>query len=255
MTEEKVYFKNPRGVKLCGILSNPTASKTSPIVVLCHGFSVNKGNFTNTRLVPILRKEGISTFKFDFFGHGESEGRLEDITITEGVEDALSAIKYLKSLDYSRIGLFGTSFGGLIGLMVASKINDLYLLALKSPVSNSRERNLDCLGEKLVREWKEKGFRFFISGDGKKHKINYAFFEDKDNNNGYEAAEKIEIPAYIVHGDKDEIIPIKQSIKTSQILSNGKLEIIKGAGHTYDEPGKFDQMINLIAKFIIDNSK
>lgn len=255
MKEEKVYFENPRGVKLCGILSNPTANKANPIVVLCHGSATGKDNYTNTQLVPILSKEGISTFRFDFFGHGESEGEFENLTISEGVDDELTAIEHLKSLGYSRIGLFGASFGGLTSIMVASKIEDLRMLVLKSPPWNLKECALESMGEDAIEEWRRKGFKFYLDGQKRKHRLNYSFFEDYDNNNGYEAAEKIDVPTFIVHGREDKAIPIEQSIKASKILSNCQLEIMEGAGHGYSGPGQFDKMIDLLSEFIIKNLK
>lgn len=252
--KEKLFFKNKKGNKLCGILSNPTSSKEKPIIILCHGFSTSKNSHTYVRLQEILNSHEISTFRFDFFGHGESEGNFEDVTISEAVNDILNAIKFLKKLGYSKIGLMGGSFGGLAGIMAASKTNDLFILALKSPVSDYEEKERVTKTKEELEEWKKKGYTYYISGEGKKLKLNYTFFEDLKNNNGYEAAKKIKIPTLIVHGDRDESVPIKQSKKTASLIENCKLEIIKGADHRYSKPRDFEKMLDLISKFIIKNS-
>lgn len=252
--KEKLFFKNKKGNKLCGILSNPTSSKEKPIIILCHGFSTSKNSHTYVRLQEILNSHEISTFRFDFFGHGESEGNFEDVTISEAVNDILNAIKFLKKLGYSKIGLMGGSFGGLAGIMAASKTNDLFILALKSPVSDYEEKERVTKTKEELEEWEKKGYTYYISGEGKKLKLNYTFFEDFKNNNGYEAAKKIKIPTLIVHGDRDESVPIKQSKKTASLIENCKLEIIKGADHRYSRPRDFEKMLDLISKFIIKNS-
>lgn len=249
--KEKVYFKNQKGINLCGILSNPTSKKERPIIILCHGFSTSKNSHTYVRLQEILNNHGISTFRFDFFGHGESGGSFEEITISEAVDNILSAIKFLKELGYSEIGLVGGSFGGIASIMAASRMNDLLILALKSPISNYEE--MATKPEENLEEWKKKGYKYYISGDGKEFKLNYTFFEDSKNNNGYEAARKIKIPTLIVHGDKDESIPIEQSKKTASLIKNCKLEIIKGADHRYSSPEHFEKMLNFISKFIIES--
>ena len=251
--EEKVYFKNSKGLNLCGILSNPTSSKEKPIIILCHGFSTSKNSHTYVKLQEILNKHQISTFRFDFFGHGESEGKFEDITISEAVDDILNAIEFLKNQGYTKIGLVGSSFGGIASLMAASKTNDLFILALKSPVSNYKEREYATKSKEKLEEWKNKGFRYYVSGDGRRLKLNYTFFEDSKNNNGYEAAKKIKTPVLIVHGDKDESVPIEQSKKTASLIENCKLEIIEGADHRYSKPEDFEKMLDLISKFIIEN--
>ena len=251
--EEKVYFKNSKGLKLCSILSNPTSSKEKPIIILCHGFSTSKNSHTYVRLQEILNKYQISTFRFDFFGHGESEGKFEDITISEAVDDILNAIKFLKNQGYTKIGLVSSSFGGIASLMTASKTDDLFILALKSPVSNYEEKEYATKSKEELEEWRNRGFRYYVSGDGRKLKLNYTFFEDFKNNNGYEAAKKIKIPTLIVHGDNDESVPIEQSKKTASLIENCKSEIIEGADHRYSKPEDFEKMLDLISKFIIEN--
>jgi len=218
--QNKLFFKNSKGNKLCGILSNPTSSKEKPIIILCHGFSSSKDSQTYIRLEKRLNDKGISTFRFDFFGHGESEGKFEDITISEAVDDVLNAIKFIRDLDYKRSGLFGSSFGGMAAIIAASKTRDLFVLALKSPVS-------DYHGKIITNEM------------------------DSKKNIGYKAAKKIKIPTLIVHGDKDKTVPIEQSKKTASLIKNCKLEIIKGADHRYTNPKDFEKMIDLVTKFIL----
>lgn len=252
--QDKIYFKNSKEDKLCGILSNPTDDVSRSIVILCHGFTTSKDNSTNRRLEEILNEKGIATFRFDFFGHGESEGDFAEITVSEGVDDTLRAIEYLKALGYSKIGLFGGSFGGITSIMTASKTKDLNFLALKSPVVNYKERDLIVKNKEELEQWKKDGYREYVDGKGNKHKLKYTFFEDYDNNDGYEVATKIAIPTLIVHGDKDESVPVEQSIKANDILSNGNLEIIPEANHHYSSEGHFDRMIKIVSDFIIKNA-
>lgn len=252
--EEKVFFKNSKGIKLCGILSNPTGSKEKSIIILCHGFRSSKESHTYVELQKILNRHNISTFRFDFFGHGESEGKFEDITISEAVDDILNAIAFLKQQEYSRIGLVGSSFGGISSIMAASKTKDIFVLALKSPVSDYEEVKQLSLGEKGIKEWKEKGYIHYTDHTGKKLKLNYTFFADIKNNNGYKAAEKISIPTFIIHGDADDKVPLHQSKKTAALMKNCHLEIIRGLDHFYSRKGDFEKMLELISVFIIKHS-
>ena len=81
--KDEIYFLNSNGVKLCGVLSDPANDISRSIIIFCHGFTVDKGSFTITSLEEILNKHKISTFKFDFFGHGESDGDFSQITKSE----------------------------------------------------------------------------------------------------------------------------------------------------------------------------
>jgi dipeptidyl aminopeptidase/acylaminoacyl peptidase len=251
--EEKIFFKDSKGNRLCGILSDPTGDNGRPIIILCHGFRTSKNRRTYLRLQEMLNKRQISTFRFDFFGHGESDDKFEDITISEAVDDTLIALKFLKDRGYGKIGLFGSSFGGIVSLMVASKTSDLFVLALKSPVSNYLELESEKRSRKEMTAWKKDGFTLYKDGDGKKYRLKFSFFEDFKDNDGYEAAKKIKIPVLIVHGDKDVSVPLKQSKKTARIIKDCTLKVIKGADHKYARPEHFQKMLDLISAFIEKN--
>lgn len=250
---EKTYFTNSNGLKLCGVLSNPANDVSRPIMILCHGFTTSKDNKTNTQLEFLFNEKNIATFRFDFFGHGESEGKFEDITVSEAADDILCAIEYLKRLGYAKIGLFGSSFGGAASIIAASKSNDLGILVLKSPVGDYLERELSRSTKAQLEEWKNRGYKDYFDSKGNKYKLNYTFFDDFSNNDGFKAAEKIKIPTLIVHGDADESVPIEQSKKIVGILSNGKLEIISGANHHYSDPEHYKKHLDFVVDFINKN--
>lgn len=150
--EDKIFFNNSKGDKLCGVLLNPTNDRNQPMIVLAHGFSTNKNSGTYTILTERLAKYKISTFRFDFYGHGESEGEFENITVSEAVDDILQAIEYLKSKGYKKIGLMGSSFGGISSIMAASKSKGIYVLALKSPVSNYFDKEMETKSKNELEE-------------------------------------------------------------------------------------------------------
>jgi pimeloyl-ACP methyl ester carboxylesterase len=248
---EKIFFLSSKGNKLCGILSNPSGDKSRPIIVMCHGFSTSKDGRTHVGLEDILNRKKFSTFRFDFFGHGESEGKFEEITLSEAVDDVKCVIRYVKDLGYEKIGLVGSSFGGFASIVTAGQSEDLYVLALKSPVSDymglliAQDQGLD------IKTWKKEGFIFVKGADGQRLKLNYAFFEDVERVEGYTYARKINVPTLIVHGDQDETVPLSQSRKTASLIPDCRLEIIEGADHVYSSPQHFQEMLNLITEFII----
>jgi pimeloyl-ACP methyl ester carboxylesterase len=130
-------------------------------------------------------------------------------------------------------------------------VDDLFVLALKSPVS-------DYLGLLIARDhgrdveaWKRKGFIFVEASDGNSHRLNYSFFADAERIRGYAVAEKIKVSTLIVHGDRDETVPLSQSQMVAEIIPDCRLEIIHGADHTYSDPQHFEIMIGLISDFVV----
>ena len=250
--EERMVFKDSDGNKVVGILSKPTESKER-ITILCHGFSSGKDRPSSVAVSRVIESCGVPTLRFDFFGHGESEGKFEEITISRAVDDILNAIRFVESKGYKRIALFCSSFGGISSIMAASKTDRLAVLILKSPVSDYEEEERKAKGNKGIEEWKRRGYAFEEASEGSKLRLNYSFFEDFRNNNGYKAAEKIEIPTLIIHGDHDKEVPIEQSLKTSKLIRNCELHVVRGADHRYTNPAHFEEMLQTIKEFIKKN--
>lgn len=242
--EKKLYFSNSKGDKLCGILTDPSGDKAKPVIILCHGFSSSKDSNTCKSLAKKFREKNISTFRFDFYAHGESEGNFADLTVSEAVDDTMRAIEFMKTLNYEKIGLFGSSFGGLSSYMVASKSKDLFLLIQKAPVASYKEFPTynDSV---LVSKWKKTGYRTIED-----KKLKYAFYEDSIKNNAYEVVEDIKIPTLIIHGNQDRDVPVTQSINITKFIENCALEIVVGADHRFTKKKDFDRMLNSILSFV-----
>ncbi len=252
--KKKLFFEDSKGNRLAAVLSDSEENKEKPIIILCHGFSSSKDSKTYLSFEKLLNKNKISTFRFDFYGHGESDGKFENITLSKAVDNILSAIKFLKNKGYNKVGLIGSSFGGMASIISASKSKEIYILGLKSPVSDYLGKIIAQVSRYPLDEWKKQGYIYYKNIHEKKFKLNYSFFEDAKNIQGYEAIKKIDIPTIIVHGDNDKSVPLEQSIKTSKIIENCRLEIIKGNDHYYSKKGDFETMLNLITDFIVKHS-
>jgi dipeptidyl aminopeptidase/acylaminoacyl peptidase len=252
--EKKVFFNHPSGVKLCGILDNPSNNPQNPIVIIVHGFTSSKDSKSYPPLIKRLKEAGISTFRIDLFAHGESEGNFADITISKGKESILAAINYLKEENYQNIALLGSSFGGISALMAASETKSLFCLALKSPVSDLLQVKFQR-EENILERWKKDGVIDYIDKSGSK-KLNYDFIEDEKQNRPFAIAGKIKIPTLIVHGDKDEIVTYQNSVKLNKLLPNSQLHTVKNANHGYSsDPEHFAEMTKVISDFLIKESK
>lgn len=248
--KEKLFFENNCGKKLCGILSNPTSKFTKPIVILAHGFASNKDSKSYLDLEEKFNLRKISTFRFDFHDHGESEGKFEDLKVSQAAEDILSAIAFLKNKGYQKIALVGCSFGGMASILAAAKSKDLIVLTLKCPVSDYLGNIISDITRSTIQEWKEKCFINYTTMKGEKLKLNYSFFKDAEKVKVYMEAAKITIPTLIVHGDKDKNVPIQQSKKLAKTIKNSKLEIITGADHFFSNGDDFEKVHTLIVEFI-----
>jgi pimeloyl-ACP methyl ester carboxylesterase len=232
--KQKLIFTNSNSTKLVGILSNPRNTTTVPMMILCHGFTSSKESSTYLALEKLFNEKNIATFRFDFFGHGESGGKFEEISVTEGMDDILCALAFLKKQGYKKIGLFGSSYGGFTAILAAARTNSLFVLELKCPVSDDFGKRMATLTKTKAEEWKKKGWTYYVSSDGRKHKLNYSFFSDPNNTAGYEAAQKIKIPTIIIHGDADTVVPLEESKRLALCIKDSKLVILPGCRHHFE---------------------
>lgn len=249
---EKVFFANNAGDTLCGILSFPKGAKTT--VIMCHGFSSSKESRAYTEMQKALDKKGIASLRMDFFGHGESEGKMEEITVSQAKQDIFSATKFLKQKGFSRIGLFGTSFGGIASIMAASQSKALSFLVLRCPVSDYLDKEHPMKNWQDLEEWKQKGHKMYSGWMGKKHRINYSMALDFQKNNGYKAGAHIHIPTLILHGTADTSVPFEQSKKLFKKIKNSRLVLLENADHFFSKPEHFHKMLETVTGFISENS-
>lgn len=114
------------GNKIYGLLTVPNTEKPGkgfPIIAFLHGYIPPDQYKTTERYVEYqagLARNGFITYKIDLRGHGESEGQAVSAHFSEAyVVDTLNAVNSLKQYpdaNPEKIGIWGHSNGGQIGL-------------------------------------------------------------------------------------------------------------------------------------------
>src|SRR4030042_2803158 len=107
MRAENVSFQS-EGQNISGILHLPEG-KNPPCVIASHGLLSSKSSEKYIALGERLSQEGIAILRFDFRGIGESEGKIEDDTVSRRISDLSAAVDYAKSRSDlgNRLGLVG----------------------------------------------------------------------------------------------------------------------------------------------------
>ena len=205
-----------------------------PMVILMHGI------FSSGNIVPMpalareLAKVGIASIRFDFGGHWRSEGEMQKMTIANEIKDALAIWEYAKTLPYvSEIGLLGHSQGGVIASMTAGILTErgekptgLVLIAPGSVIQDA------CRNGKFF------GARFnpadppeFVKCFGVM-KLGRDYILSTQELDIYGTAGKYDGPVRLIHGDKDNIVPMSCSEKFVETYGDrSELIIIKGGNH------------------------
>jgi uncharacterized protein len=137
-TAEEVTYTNG-DVKLAGTLTTPAGPGPFPAVVLISGSGAQDrdeallGHRPFLVLADHLSRNGIAVLRTDDRGIGGSSGSLGDSTAADFAQDALAAVRFLKTrpkIAADRIGLVGHSEGGTIAPLAASQSRDVAFVVL-----------------------------------------------------------------------------------------------------------------------------
>jgi pimeloyl-ACP methyl ester carboxylesterase len=251
--EEALIFHDLYGHRISAILSAPDGP-TKHIAVLCHGFLSGKNSTTNKTLTRLLNERGIAAFRFDFFGQGDSDGPFEELTTTLAVHQAHAALDLVAARGYDRIGLVGSSFGGLVAILTAAQRRDIACLALKCPVVDFAEELRITFGLEELARWQATNTIPNMMGGSDRVRLRYGFYEDCLKQIAYEPAKQITVPTLIVQGEQDECVPLHQSRRLHDSLGGVKrLDLLPDADHQFTREGDFHQMTTSISDWLVSH--
>ncbi|XP_062101318.1 putative uncharacterized protein YDL057W [Humulus lupulus] len=229
----RVGIVNSHGEKLAGILHD-TGSKE--LVILCHGFQSSKERIPMVNLAAALEKKGISAFRFDFAGNGESEGSFQYGNYRREADDLRDVAQHFNEKNLDIIAIIGHSKGGNVVLLYAAKHNDIHTVVNISGRFDLKRGIEGRLGKDFLQRIKQDGF---IDVKNKRGKFEYRVTEeslmDRLTTDTRGACESINHNCRVltIHGSMDKIVPVEDGFEFNKFISNHKLRIIEGADHEY----------------------
>lgn len=208
---QDISFKNSKGQTLMGVLYVPEKKyrQKYPAVILCHGRGGCKDAKKMISLADALFAEDLIVLRFDFSGHGKSEGDYSETTLTQEINDvhcAIEAICSLNKVDRKKLGIIGHSFGGSVAIVEAANDSRIKYAASIAGVADMMAPLRLYIGPKALRRWLKEGF---IDDGGKK--LKYSFITDFNKHSILSCAKKIKIPFLVIHGIKDDTVGMHQA--------------------------------------------
>ncbi|XP_038696707.1 uncharacterized protein LOC119993590 isoform X2 [Tripterygium wilfordii] len=240
----KVIIRNDHGENLVGIL-HETGSKE--LVIVCHGLESSKDRIPMVTLATVLAKEGVSAYRFDFAGNGESEGSFQYGNYRREADDLRAIIQHFRGDGYVISAIIGHSKV----LLYASKYNDVRTVVNISGRFNLERGIEGRLGKDFLERIKRDGFIDVKNRKGKfKYRVTEESLTDRLTTDTPAACALIRQDCRVltVHGSMDRIVPMEDAFEFDRIISNHKLHIVEGADHEYTSHQ--DQLAEIVLDFL-----
>jgi len=243
---ERVTIQGDHGRLVADLQMPDVMPKHCPIVILCHGFTSERNNGLLRGIADGLEAKGIASIRFDFNGHGESEGDFQQMTVPNEIVDARHVYEWVKADSrFGRIGLLGHSQGGVVAAMLAGQLGKRALkegVVLLAPAGVLRDdairgtmpgqpgvqgdplnppEYIEVWGHRLGRDYITTAFRLPI----------------------YETAAGYRGRACIVHGTGDRVVPYTYGLRFHQQWKGSEYHQLERFDHGFGpDPSKAIQI-------------
>ncbi|KRN28104.1 esterase [Lactobacillus selangorensis] len=252
MHEQAIEFKRD-GLTLRGALDFPDAQQAKyDFVILMHGFTGNMGRTHADLLYELSEKltaKGLATLRFDFDGHGHSDGQFEDMTVPSEIADAKAALLYVRHLaNVGQISLLGHSQGGVVASMLAGLYPDwiakVVLMAPAATLKSDAQKGVlqgshydpHSIPDALPLSWYPEKVGGFYLRTAQVLPI-------------YAVAQRFTGPVCLIHGTADQTVAHEASQKYQAVYQASELHLIPGADHRFTGASR-ETATNLAVAFL-----
>ena len=206
--------------------------------------------------LKFAKKNKISFLALEYSGHGKSSGKFVDGNISKwSKETSILIRKYVKKKEFV---LIGSSMGAWISLNLFKffKNQIISFVGIGSAPEFLQNLMWNKFSMKIKKEIKYKGFASIKNGDYE-YIISNQLIKDGLKNKVLNRKIKSKIQVTMIHGGKDEVVPVSFSKKAMQIFPYAikKLRIIKNGDHSLSSIKNLKIIINelkLIVKLQIN---
>jgi len=234
---------SPPTTRRIAFLRRAAANSALPGLVWLGGFMSDMRATKASFLDEQAARTGRAFLRFDYSGHGESEGRFEDGTIGVWLEESLAIIRQESK---GRQILIGSSMGGWLALLCAEALaksgetERLAGLVLIAPAADMTERLIwDQLSPEKRQEIKKKGRCLLPSAySDQPYPITRALIEEGRKHLILDGTIRTHCPVHILQGMNDADVPWTHATRLVEHLAGDPvtLTLVKDAEHRFSRP-------------------
>ena len=237
--------KNKKIRFICNIYKN------TPFIVFLHGFMSDLEGKKPNAFLKFAKQNKLSFLALEYSGHGKSSGMFVDGNITKWSNETSALIK--KFVKNNNFTIVGSSMGAWLALKqfqsFKNQINGF--LGIGSAPEFLENLMWKKFTKKMKSETIKKGILQLKHGNYE-YPITLQLIKDGRKNKVLNKKINSKINVTMVHGQKDEVVPVSYSRKVLKIFQNAKkkLAIVKDGDHSLSSQ-KWLKMIIKELKLII----
>ena len=208
-----------------------------------HGFGAGKDTHVLSALSEEMSIFGAAMVCFDFPAHGENPLQSDALTLNNCVDTLLNAAQWAHNrypdIDFC---LFASGFGAYVTLVALERLEELVgkvKLVLQTPNLRMSDTLLGMV-RMSAEQLKEVGCVTLPAQ--RQFDITYDFYKQVRE---HTALTTYDSPMLLLHGERDEYLPIGDMLNFRRINEQCKLVIIPGADHQFLTPGAWDMVVDL----------
>lgn len=243
MESRKLSFTTAGGATLAARLDLPVAEPVA-CALFAHCFTCSKNLTSSVRVSRALAELGIAVLRFDFTGHGESEGEFEDANFTSNVEDLLAAAEALTAEYEPPQLLIGHSLGGTAMLHAAARMPSARAVAtINAPFDPAHATRLFA-GHRaeIDREGEAE-----VEIEGRRYTITKQLVRDLESVSTKEVLRGLRVATLVLHAPHDELVEIENARRLFLAARHPKSFIsLDRADHLLSDPADAEYAGRLI---------
>ncbi len=228
-----------------------------PCVIFMGGFKSDMTGSKALTLETLCQQRGQRFIRFDYTGHGQSNGDFRDGTIGSWQQDVLAV---LDQLGADKNILVGSSMGAW-QMLLATKARPKQVAALVG-IASAPDFTEKLIWQQFSPEQKqtlsEKGEVLLPSCYGEEpYPITKQLIEDGRKHLLLDRPIPINVPVRLIHGLKDEDVPWEFSVKLAQCLQSNDVHVkyIKNGGHRLSEPEHLEILTETVKNLLDEHCK
>jgi pimeloyl-ACP methyl ester carboxylesterase len=227
-----------------------------PTVVWLGGFASDMAGTKAEAVAQWAAAKGRSFLRFDYFGHGVSDGDFREGTISRWRADALAVIDELTE---GPVVLVGSSMGGWISCLAAlSRPERVAAMVLIAPAADFTEKLMKPGFPKAVLETIAREGEYVVPsryGDG--YPITHALLEDGARWSILDAMIPITCPVRILHGGADSDVPWRHGLDLALAIEGEDVTftLIKDGDHRLSRDQDLERLVGAVEGLAGENGR